>query len=66
MIYVNGRFLTQKLTGVQRFAYEMSLRLSKLRHDVVVLVPDMSAIDKRYNISNFSINLIKWGRGHFC
>ncbi|HCT4435984.1 TPA: glycosyltransferase family 4 protein [Klebsiella aerogenes] len=65
MIYVNGRFLTQKLTGVQRFAYEMSLRLSKLRHDVVVLVPDMSAIDKSYNISSFSIKEIKGGRGHF-
>ncbi|EOW1329839.1 glycosyltransferase family 4 protein [Klebsiella aerogenes] len=65
MIYVNGRFLTQKLTGVQRFAYEMTLRLSKLRHNVVVLVPNMSAIDKSYNISGFNIKEISGGRGHF-
>lgn len=39
MIYVNARFLTQDLTGVQRFAQEISLALSKVRDDVVFLSP---------------------------
>jgi glycosyltransferase involved in cell wall biosynthesis len=40
MIYVNARFLTQDLTGVQRFAQEISLALSKIRDDVVFLSPE--------------------------
>jgi len=40
MIVVNARFLTQKLTGVQRFAYEVSLQLKdKLGDGVVFLAP---------------------------
>lgn len=35
MIYINGRFLTQNLTGVQRFAIELSKKLSKIRNDKV-------------------------------
>ena len=29
-IYINGRFLTQGLSGVQRFAYEIVKALSKI------------------------------------
>lgn len=29
MIYVNARFLTQNLTGVQRFAEQISLEFKK-------------------------------------
>ncbi|MGE6472533.1 glycosyltransferase family 4 protein [Serratia proteamaculans] len=39
MIYVNARFLTQNLTGVQRFAEEISLELKKIRNDIVFLSP---------------------------
>ncbi|NIC25147.1 glycosyltransferase family 4 protein [Serratia plymuthica] len=39
MIYVNSRFLTQGLTGVQRFAEQISLELKKIRTDVVFLSP---------------------------
>lgn len=39
MIYVNARFLTQDLTGVQRFAQEISLALSEVRDDIVFLSP---------------------------
>ncbi|HFQ4952807.1 TPA: glycosyltransferase family 4 protein [Vibrio vulnificus] len=38
MIYVNGRFLSQNITGVQRFALSQLVILSK-SHDVYVLVP---------------------------
>jgi hypothetical protein len=31
MLYINGRFLTQQVTGVQRFALEISKELIKVR-----------------------------------
>ncbi|MBS2910799.1 glycosyltransferase family 4 protein [Klebsiella pneumoniae] len=39
MIYVNARFLTQNLTGVQRFAENIALCLKELRADIVFLSP---------------------------
>lgn len=39
MIYINARFLTQNITGVQRFAAEICIKLSELREDVVFLSP---------------------------
>ncbi|MEE4409334.1 MULTISPECIES: glycosyltransferase family 4 protein [unclassified Serratia (in: enterobacteria)] len=39
MIYVNARFLTQDVTGVQRFAQQICLALNALRTDVVFLSP---------------------------
>lgn len=39
-IYVNARFLTQSITGVQRFAIEVSLELKKkLKDDIIFLTP---------------------------
>lgn len=38
MLYVNARFLTQKLTGVQRFAIEMSRQLKKLYGKDIIFV----------------------------
>lgn len=42
-IFVNGRFYTQQVTGVQRFAREITSRLAKIRK-VVVLVPDRQVL----------------------
>ena len=39
MIYVNARFLTQPLTGVQRYAFEISMQMKKLNSDIVFLSP---------------------------
>ena len=40
MIVVNARFLTQKITGVQRFAFELSIRLKdKFGDEVVFIAP---------------------------
>ncbi len=39
MIIVNARFLTQKVTGVQRFAIEISKILRKLDPDIVFVAP---------------------------
>jgi glycosyltransferase involved in cell wall biosynthesis len=62
MIYINARFLTQDITGVQRFAAELCLKLSALRDDLVFLSPaDIKQTDiaKRLNVK-----VIGKHRGH--
>ena len=39
IIYINGRFLTQKSTGVHRFSYEMCKSLHKEGLNFIVLAP---------------------------
>ncbi len=39
--YINGRFLTQSMTGTNRFAYELCLQLVKRKCDFVVLTPNV-------------------------
>ena len=60
-IYINGRFLTQKLSGVQRHAFELSKHLSEIdKNKVILLVPSKSVIRREYyykfNILSFGIN----------
>lgn len=57
------RFLTQRITGVQRFAYELCCELDKLLKDcshlsVVGLLPNRP-IQAQYDISNFSAIRLK-------
>ena len=64
-IYINGRFLTQKLAGVNRFAYELTKALSASgRLDITIVCPQ-SEIKSCYDVSGF--NIVKYGRGssHF-
>ena len=62
-IYINGRFLTQKLTGVNRFAYELCLALVVKGVDFQIIAP--KNINKSYDISKFKMYF--WGRcnSHF-
>ena len=63
-IYINARFLTQRLTGVQRFAYEISKNLSVILKDkVVLIVPKSSNILSCYKY-DFVIKKIGVNRGH--
>ena len=48
MIYVNARFLTQPITGVQRFAIEISLQLKELLKEEVVFVAPKNVLDNEY------------------
>lgn len=48
MIVVNARFLTQKLTGVQRFAIEISLELSKIINNEIIFVTPYNIQQKDY------------------
>jgi len=48
IIYINGKFLTQRLTGVQRYALEVTKALIKLGVQIKIIVPttvNISALD---------------------
>lgn len=62
MIYVNARFLSQKVTGVQRFARELSLRLAEIRDDIVFLVPPNCDIPEVFSL--FKIEVVGGAGGH--
>ena len=59
LIAINGRFLTQVVTGVQRYAVEMVLGLLKLRrhYQIVVVAPSGRLISEVPNLvqDNFPI-----------
>lgn len=38
-IYINGRFLSQKITGVQRYAIELVIRLKSINRNILILCP---------------------------
>lgn len=46
IIYINGKFLSQRLTGVQRYALEITKRLIQAREDVFVVVPPTLNLDQ--------------------
>ena len=60
MIYINGRFLTQPLAGVNRFAYELSKALIHLGVTVIFVCPK-NELNSIYDIRDF--NIIKYGFG---
>ena len=60
MLYINGRFLTQPLTGVNRFAYEITKALNKCGYDFIVICPRQEICDE-YDVSG--IEIIKYGFG---
>jgi len=39
MIYINARFLTQRITGVQRYAIEISKRIKKIHPEIKFIAP---------------------------
>lgn len=64
MIYINGRFLTQDLTGVQRFAEEISINLQFIRDDIIFLVPDIKSIKRNVIAENINVQEAKGFKGH--
>lgn len=64
MIYINARFLTQDMTGVQRFAEQISRSLNGIRNDIVFLVPDEEfkiEIDPSFEIKVIGKNMVICG-----
>lgn len=62
-VIINGRFLTQKPTGVNRFAYEICRALQKLKVDFILVAPK-KGVRKDYDISNFQIEYIEGFSSH--
>lgn len=63
MIYINGRFLLQEQTGVNRFAYELCKALRKSGIVFVLLCP-YGDIKNCYDTTEFSIKRCGWGKSH--
>lgn len=65
IIYINGRFLTQNLTGVQRYAIEIVKQLDKMNVGVkfILLMPK---VESKINIKLDNIEIQKIGKykGH--
>ncbi|HXD91615.1 MAG TPA: glycosyltransferase family 1 protein [Bacteroidia bacterium] len=64
MIYINGRFLTQNISGAQRFGYEITkelLKNDKLKN-ICILVPP-SKIDPAYDTTGFPLKVIGKNKG---
>jgi glycosyltransferase involved in cell wall biosynthesis len=58
MIYINGRFLTQDLSGAQRFAYEILKGLVEHTDlEINILVPP-SKIREAYDVEKFTLKII--------
>ncbi len=64
MIYINGRFLTQKITGVQRYAIEVVKALDNmdLKEDVIILHP--KNVLKKLELKNIKMCQIGKWTGH--
>lgn len=62
MIVINARFLTQNMTGVQRYGVEISLRLKKMRADIVFVTPH--DIVNTETATELEVNVIGTHTGH--
>ena len=64
-IYLNGRYLTQQLTGVQRFAFEITKQLYKhYKNKLIILLPNNVYICRAYKDIPFNIKKIGITSGH--
>ena len=59
-LYINGRFLTQPMTGVERYAYKMCQALSANGQSFTIVCPHAD-IQPCYDVSSFHI--VHFGRG---
>lgn len=61
-IYINGRFLTQGMTGINRFGYETCIALAKLGINFEILTP--KGIKKEYDLSLLKIRSLNFFKSH--
>ena len=59
-VYINGRFLCRKATGVQKFALGLSAALQKKYPDVLLILPKGN-----YNCYGLNVRKSGWGSGFF-
>lgn len=63
-IFINGRFLLQPQTGVNRFAFELTRAMVNAGEDITVICPRGNISDD-YDVSSFKIQRFGLGRSHF-
>ena len=63
MIVINGRFLSQRLTGIQRFAYEICCALHQIGVEYTILAP--ADIRGDYDLKDLSVEVIGGKGSHF-
>ena len=63
-LYINGRFLTQPMTGTNRFAYELSVGLAKRGYPCVVLAPNGPLREDTYDLSSLNIEQVGPFKSH--
>ena len=63
-IYVNGRFLTQRMTGVERYAWNMCKAMAALGQDFTIVCPHAKVLDC-YDISQMHVVKFGFGNSHF-
>lgn len=49
-VYVNGKFLTQKMSGVQRYASELVRHYTLLNKEITLVAPSQGVLDDVYNM----------------
>lgn len=63
MICINGRFLSQQLTGIQRFAYEICCALHQIGVPYTILAP--ADIRDEYDMTDLPVEIIGGKGSHF-
>lgn len=63
-IYINGRFLTQRMTGVERYAWNMCKALAVLGQDFTIICPHAKVLGC-YDISQMHVVRFGIGNSHF-
>lgn len=64
MIYINGRFLTQPLTGVNRFSYEMVKAMRDNGYKFTLICPKQGVLEE-YDLRDFRVIYYGIGKSHF-
>lgn len=61
-VVVNGRFLVQRVTGINRFAVELCRALKKIFPELIVVIPEWLDYDH-----HFDLNIVRFGKlkSHF-
>lgn len=64
MLYVNGRFLTQPMTGVNRYAYHLCKTMSQMGIDFIIVCPKGRPRED-YDTQGLPIKYFGTGSSHF-
>ena len=63
-IYINGRFLTQPMTGVNRYAYDRCRKMQREGRPFVLLCP-RGGLFPEYDLTGMTVRRFGFGRSHF-